>query len=85
MAGNKSSNRKPDVWVSPRPDGKWEVQREGSQKPSRVTDTQHDAWEIGRGYAQADQVDLIVQGRDGRIQSHDSYGNDPCPPKDTEH
>ena len=28
---------------------------------------------------------IVTHGRDGKIRSKDSYGNDPNPPKDTEH
>ncbi len=76
---------KPNVWVVHRPDGTWGVQREGGVRPSRVTTTQREANEIARQIAQNDHVDRITQGTDGRIVSHDSFGNDPNPPKDTEH
>jgi hypothetical protein len=39
----------------------------------------------GRTEAKQDKVDLVVHGRDGRIRSKDSYGNDPLPPRDSEH
>ena len=45
----------------------------------------------GKGIEQAKQVaqnqggEVVVHGRDGRIKSKDSYGNDPNPPKDKEH
>lgn len=78
------TKKKSDVWVSPR-DDKWIVQRENASRASAVTSTQAEANEIGRRIAQNEKVDRITQGRDGRIVSHDSYGNDPCPPKDTEH
>ena len=29
--------------------------------------------------------ELLVHGKDGRIRSKDSFGNDPYPPKDLEH
>ena len=29
--------------------------------------------------------ELLIHGRNGKIRSKDSYGNDNCPPKDTEH
>jgi hypothetical protein len=77
--------KKPNIWVSPRDDGRWEVQREGSEKPSRVTDTQHEAIDIAREQARNSGTNVITQGEDGRIRSHDSYGPDPNPPKDTEH
>ncbi len=47
--------------------------------------TQGEANEVARQIALNEKVDRITQGRDGRIVSHDSYGNDPCPPKDKEH
>ena len=56
---------KKNVWVSPRSDGTWEVQREGAQR--------------------RDGVEVIIQRGDGRIQGRESYGNDPFPPRDTEH
>lgn len=74
-----------NVWVSPRPDGDWEVQREGSQHPTRVTERKSDAERIARDLARRDSVEVIVQGSDGRIKQRDSYGNDPFPPRDTEH
>jgi hypothetical protein len=61
------------------------VQREGSQRPSRVEDRKADAEQFGRDLARRDEVNVIVQGRDGRIQQHDSYGPDPAPPIDREH
>jgi hypothetical protein len=77
------TNKQPkQVWISPRPDGKWKVQRPGTQRPSHVTNTQGEAIERGREQAQNNGADL---GRNGIIRSHDSYGNDPNPPKDTEH
>ena len=33
----------------------------------------------------APNIEVIIQGRNGQIRSKDSYGNDPCPPRDKEH
>jgi hypothetical protein len=77
-------SKKPNVWVSPRGDS-WAVQREGSQRTSVVTPTKAEAEKIGRGVAREAGVELIVQKRDGTIESKDSFGHDPNPPKDTEH
>ncbi len=77
--------KKPNVWVSPRPDGRWEVQREGSQRPSKVEDRKVDAERAAREIGRRDRVEVIVQGQDGRIQQRESYGSDPHPPRDTEH
>jgi hypothetical protein len=38
-----------------------------------------------RAQAKAEQVELFIHGRDGKIQDRDSFGRDPCPPKDTKH
>jgi hypothetical protein len=77
--------RTPNIWVSPRPDGRWEVQREGSQRPSKVEDRKADAEQLARDLGRQDGVEVIVQGRNGRIQQRESYGRDPFPPRDTEH
>lgn len=76
--------KKGNIWVSPRGD-RWAVQREGSERASLLTPTKHEAVEAGRELAKQHGAELIVQGRDGRIQSRDSYGSDPFPPRDTEH
>jgi hypothetical protein len=76
---------KKNIWVSPRSDGNWKVQREGSQRPTRVEERKVDAERIARDLGRKDGVEVIVQGRDGKIQGRDSYGNDPFPPRDTEH
>ncbi len=65
--------------VTPRSDGKWNVQRGGGQrafwylalKRSRVR---------GRRLARDDEAEFLMHGRDGRIRERDSYGNDPFRP-----
>jgi hypothetical protein len=79
-----SKNRSKNVWVVPLESG-WGVRREGSERLSRITDTKKEAENIGRNIAKREHGELITQARDGKIQSKDSYGNDPNPPKDTEH
>ena len=71
-------------WVSPRPEG-WAVHGEGTQRDTKIYSTQKEAIERARETAIRQKTEVIVQGRDGRIRSKDSYGNDPCPPKDREH
>lgn len=72
-------------WVSPTSNGKWKVHGEGSSKATKVFDNKSQAVEFGKGIAKNQQSELIVQKKDGKIQSKDSYGNDPLPPRDTEH
>jgi len=71
-------------WVV-RHDNKWAVKGEGNKRATKVTDTQKQAINVAKGIAQNQKSELIIQGRDGKIRSKDSYGNDPCPPKDKEH
>jgi hypothetical protein len=75
---------KRNVHVVRRDDG-WAVLREGAQRDSSHHDTQGQAIRAGERSARADQVELFIHGRDGKIRDRDSYGPDPCPPKDTKH
>ena len=72
-------------WVSPRINGKWGVHGEGNSRDTNVFDTQAEAIARAREIAINQHSEVIVQGRNGRIRSKDSYGNDPCPPRDREH
>lgn len=72
-------------WVSPRPDGTWGVHGEGNTKDTGKFDSQKQAIDRAKSIAIHQKSEVVVQGTDGRIVSKDSYGNDPCPPKDTEH
>jgi hypothetical protein len=76
--------RRHDVHVSKVPGGsRWKVSQSG---PVLSTHNRQDnAIANGRSEAKHDSVDLVIHGRDGRIRSKDSYGNDPLPPRDREH
>jgi hypothetical protein len=68
---------KSDVFVSPHPDGGWQVKRAGAQRAYRRTVTQKAAIFIGRRLAKKRQVELVIQrGDDGRIREKDSHGRD---------
>jgi len=73
-----------NIWVVKHPEG-WAVKSEGNKRATNVTKTQREAIEIGREFAKKHASELIIQSREGKIRSKDSYGNDPNPPKDTEH
>ncbi len=62
--------------------GKWAVKGEGNKKVTKVTDTQREAIERARGIAKNKKVEVVVHNKKGKIRDKDSYGNDPCPPKD---
>ncbi|QNU65965.1 DUF2188 domain-containing protein [Ruminiclostridium herbifermentans] len=63
--------------------GIWQVKRENSTKATKNFDTQKDAIAFGRNIAINQQSELVIHGRNGQIRNSNSYGNDPCPPKDT--
>jgi hypothetical protein len=65
--------------------GKWSVKEENRPKPIAEVDTKREAEQIGREIAKQRGVDHIIHDREGKIQARESYGNDPCPPKDKEH
>lgn len=75
---------KKNQWVVPREKG-WAVRGEGNEKDTKHFSTQKEAIEYARTIAKNQKSELIVQGKDGEIRSKDSYGNDPFPPRDTEH
>lgn len=63
----------------------WKVKSDGASRASKLTDTKAEAVKAAIQQAKNQKAELIIQGKDGKIQSKDSYGNDPNPPKDTEH
>jgi hypothetical protein len=67
--------------VVPNQDGGWNVKRGGGQKASHHTDTKAEAERIARDISKNQGTELVIHGKDGKIQSKDSHGNDPYPPK----
>jgi len=74
---------KKNQWVVRHGDD-WAIKGEGNQRATKVTKTQKEAIDIGKRIAINNNSELIVQNKQGQIRSKDSYGNDKCPPKDTE-
>lgn len=67
--------------VVPNPDGGWNVKKGGSDKASNHFDRKVDAVDKGRSISQNQKSEFYIHGKDGKIQSKDSHGNDPNPPK----
>lgn len=67
--------------VVPNQDGGWDVKRGGGQKASHHTDTKAEAERIARDISKNQGTELVIHGKDGKIQRKDSHGNDPYPPK----
>lgn len=63
------------------PEG-WAVKGERNTKATRVVSTQAEARKIAETIAKNNKSEAIIHGKNGRIISSNSYGNDPCPPKD---
>ena len=67
--------------VVPNPEGGWDVKRGGGQRASHHTDTKVEAITIARTISDNQQTELLIHGKDGRIQGKDSHGHDPFPPR----
>lgn len=63
----------------------WAVKAEKSKKFTLITSTKKDAVSAARSIAKNNKAELIIHGKDGKIQDTDSYGEDPNPPKDKKH
>lgn len=77
-----------DRTVYRRSDGKWVNKRNDSSTASSLHDTQKEAENAAREMLHNQGGgELTTQGLNGRFRSKDtiSPGNDPNPPKDTEH
>lgn len=77
-----------DRTVYRRSDGKWVNKRNDSDRATSVHDTQSDAQNAAlQNLQNQGGGELTTKGRDGKIRSKDTIkpGNDPHPPKDTEH
>jgi hypothetical protein len=73
--------KKPNIHIVPSGDA-WAVKKEGQAKPVAETRTQAEATRIGREIARESEVEILIHRPNGQIRDRDSYGNDPCPPKD---
>ena len=68
--------------VVPDSDGGWNVRRGGASRASGHFDTKREAEDFARVVSINQNSELLIHGRDGKIQRADSHGGDPCPPKD---
>ena len=62
--------------------GGWSVKKAGSERASKNFDTKIKAQQYGRNLSKKEGSELVIHGRDGRIQRKDSHGRDPNPPRD---
>lgn len=62
---------------------RWAVKPEGAEKPLSTHRTQELATDAAKKVAQQNQSELVIHRPNGQIRDKDSFGNDPCPPKDS--
>ncbi len=60
----------------------WAVKGAGNKRATKVVKTQKEAIGIAEKIARNQKSDTKIHGRNGKIRAGNSYGNDPCPPKD---
>lgn len=65
--------------------GQWAVRGEGNSRLTSAHNTQAQAIDAARQIAQNQKTDVVIHNRQGQIRDADSYGNDPCPPRDKKH
>ena len=63
------------------PNGGWDIKRGGAQRSSGHYSTKQEAVNAGRQISRNQGTEFVIHGMNGRIQSSDSHGRDPYPPK----
>lgn len=67
--------------VVPNSNGGWDVKKGGGKRASNHTDTKSEAEQIAREISKNQGSELVIHGKNGRIQRKDSHGNDEFPPR----
>ncbi len=67
------------IWVTPTENG-WQAKQPDNSKASAITSTKTEALDTARQIAQNQWLEMIWQGKNGKIQWRNSYWNDPFPP-----
>src|SRR6476619_8219476 len=65
------------VAVEPRPDGRWAVQTDGTQRADSLHDKKSEAIARGRELAGNKRVELVLKNEAGRVAGKASSGIDP--------
>ena len=60
----------------------WAVRGENNSKVTRIVSTQGEAINVAREIARNQHSEIRVQDRNGQFRVCNSYGADPCPPRD---
>lgn len=76
-------NKGKSIHVVPNSNDGWNIQQSGGQRSSGHFNTKQPAVDRARELSQNQNKELVIHGKDGKIQRKDSHGKDPCPPKDS--
>ncbi|MDR1610154.1 MAG: DUF2188 domain-containing protein [Candidatus Symbiothrix sp.] len=60
----------------------WAVRKSGASRASRNFSTQREAIRYGTQLSRTERTELFIHRENGMIRERNSYGNDPCPPRD---
>ena len=60
----------------------WAVKGEGNSKFTAITENKREATVIARNIAKNNKSEIVIHGKDGKIQEKDSYDNNPVLPKE---
>ena len=60
----------------------WAVKGEGNSKYTAITENKREATVIARNIAKNNKAEIVIHGKDGKIQDKDSYDNNPVLPKE---
>jgi hypothetical protein len=66
--------------VVPNSDGGWDSKKGGAERASKHFETKKEAETYSRDLSRKESSELVIHGKDGKIQRKDSHGNDPHPP-----
>ena len=67
--------------VVPNGEGGWDIKKGGGLRSIKHFDRKVDAEAFAREVSINQGSELVIHGRDGKIQRSDSHGHDPHPPK----
>lgn len=77
---------KKQIHIVPNSDrGGWDAKRPNAERASKHFENKQQAIDWSCELAKKEGLEMIPHRKDGQIQNPNSYGNDPCPPKDTKH
>ena len=67
--------------VVPNSEGGWDIKKAGGERAIKHLPTKEEAVNIAREISKNQGTELVIHGKNGKIQEKDSHGKDPYPPK----